>query len=86
MTKMSDSIIVHNASSGAIHAFVSKYTNDKGSDDWFTIGAGQRESWGRNQGWELVAFKNEGDTERAGVYVSVDSIVTYHSLSNTVVE
>ncbi|KAI8976696.1 hypothetical protein BD414DRAFT_496269 [Trametes punicea] len=79
------SIIVHNATSVPISAFVSKYTNEsKGSDDWFTVAAHSRESWERD-GWELVAFKNDDDTDRAGVYVRVDSTVTFYSLQDIVV-
>ncbi|KAI8969778.1 hypothetical protein BD414DRAFT_502618 [Trametes punicea] len=78
------SIIVSNASSSPITVFVSKYSNSSGDDSWFTVPANTRESWDRN-GWELVAFKNANDTDRAGVYVRVESTVTFHSLSNITV-
>ncbi|KAI0631114.1 hypothetical protein C8Q77DRAFT_1159815 [Trametes polyzona] len=78
---MGGSIIVINASSGPCHVFVSKYSHSSGHDDWFTLGPGQRDSWSRD-GWEVVAFKNDGDTDRSGVYVNTNSTVTYHDLHN----
>ncbi|KAI8969780.1 hypothetical protein BD414DRAFT_255671 [Trametes punicea] len=78
------SIIVANATSSTITVFVSKYSNSNGDDSWFNVPANTRESWDRN-GWELVAFKNTNDTDRAGVYVRVESTVTFHSLSNITV-
>ena len=78
---MAGGINIRNVSSGNCHVFVSKYTNKSASDDWYTIPVAQRESWQRN-GWELVAFKNDADTERAGKYVRVDSTVTFTSLGN----
>ncbi|KAI0737933.1 hypothetical protein C8Q80DRAFT_283812 [Daedaleopsis nitida] len=75
------SIIVVNASSQTVSCFVSKYSNSGGDDSWFTLSPGQRDSWGRN-GWELVAFKNAGDTNRGGVYTRVDSTVTFHDFNN----
>ncbi|KAI0763086.1 hypothetical protein BD413DRAFT_484570 [Trametes elegans] len=75
------SIIVVNASSSPLHVFVSKYNG--GNDDWFTVQPNARDSWSRKSGgWEVVAFKNSDDTDRAGRYVRVDSTVTYRSLSN----
>ena len=79
--QMTGSIVVINNSFTPCHVFVSKYTNKSASDDWYTIPVAQRESWQRN-GWELVAFKNDADTERAGKYVRVDSTVTFTSLGN----
>ncbi|KAI9067858.1 hypothetical protein FKP32DRAFT_1562880 [Trametes sanguinea] len=78
------SIIVINSSGSTVAAFVSKYSNSGGDDGWFNLAAGGRDSWGRN-GWELVAFKDSNDTTRAGVYVKVDSTVTFYSFSNIVV-
>ncbi|RDX55353.1 hypothetical protein OH76DRAFT_1338416 [Lentinus brumalis] len=69
-------IIVVNSSSSPIHVFVSKYSNSNGSDEWFTIAPGKRDSWSRN-GWELVAFKNANDTDRAGKYVPVNTEVVF---------
>ena len=77
-------IIVVNNSSAAIHVFVSKYTNSNGSDEWYTIAAGKRDSWARS-GWELVAFKNANDTDRAGTYVPVNSEVVFNDLAHIAV-
>ena len=79
--QMTGSIIVINNSTEACHVFVSKYTNKSASDDWFQVPPGQRESWQRN-GWELVAFKNAADTLRAGVYVRLNTTVTFHDLND----
>ncbi|KAI0807571.1 hypothetical protein C8Q74DRAFT_1228083 [Fomes fomentarius] len=76
------SIIVINASNEDISSFVSKYSD--GDDNWFKVTAGGRDSWSR-KGWELVAFKNANDTKRAGVYVPVNSTVTFHSFTNIAV-
>ena len=78
---MTGSIIVINNGTEACHVFVSKYTNKSASDDWYQVPAGQRESWQRN-GWELVAFKNDSDSDRAGRYVAVNSTVTFKDLGN----
>ncbi len=77
-------IIVVNNSSSPIQVFVSKYSNSNGNDDWFTIAAGKRDSWSRN-GWELVAFKNGNDTNRAGKYVPVDTEVVFTDLAHIAV-
>ncbi|KAJ8092626.1 hypothetical protein PM082_006951 [Marasmius tenuissimus] len=81
------SIIVHNASGrNDIQAFVSKYC-DQGSDAWYRLDSGQRESWGRKDGWwEFVAFKDDADTQRAGKYVRVNSTVTFHDFNKMIVE
>lgn len=76
---MPGSIIVHNATSRPCHVFVSKYSNPSGSDDWYILQAGQSDSWGRD-GWELVAFMNDDDTDRGGVYVPLNTSVTYNGL------
>lgn len=78
------SIIVINASGEDISSFVSKYTYSDGDDNWFKVTAASRDSWSR-KGWELVAFKNGNDTKRAGVYVPVNSVVTFHSFTNITV-
>ena len=77
-------IIVVNNSPAAIHVFVSKYSNSNGSDEWYTIAAGKRDSWARS-GWELVAFKNANDTDRAGKYVPVNSEVVFTDLAHVTV-
>ncbi|KAL7277302.1 hypothetical protein ACG7TL_009158 [Trametes sanguinea] len=75
------SIIVINNSSSTISVFVSKYSNSDGSDAWFTLQPGARDSWSRKW-WELVAFKNANDSNRAGVYVPVDSTVTFTDMAH----
>ena len=78
---MTGSIIVVNASKQDVSAFVSKYSRSSADDNWFKVTAGTRDSWARD-GWELVAFKNSNDTQRAGVYVPVNSTVTFHDFGN----
>ncbi|OSD01514.1 hypothetical protein PYCCODRAFT_1369433 [Trametes coccinea BRFM310] len=75
------SIIVINNSGSPISVFVSKYSNSDGSDAWFTLQPGGRDSWSR-KGWELVAFKNANDTNRTGVYVPADSTVTFDDMAH----
>ncbi|TFK94871.1 hypothetical protein K466DRAFT_593169 [Polyporus arcularius HHB13444] len=77
-------IIVVNSSSSPVQVFVSKYSNSNGSDEWFTIAPGKRDSWARN-GWELVAFKTGNDTNRAGKYVPVDTEVVFTDLAHITV-
>ncbi|CDO70367.1 hypothetical protein BN946_scf184999.g7 [Trametes cinnabarina] len=71
-------ITVVNNSPSTVYVMVSKYTAPQGGDGWYAIPSQGSETWGRS-GWELVAFKNasDHDTKRAGVYVNVDSIVTF---------
>ncbi|KAH9855364.1 hypothetical protein C2E23DRAFT_815531 [Lenzites betulinus] len=78
---MTGSIIVFNATSSPCHVFVSKYSRSSADDSWFTLAPGARDSWARD-GWEVVAFKNDRDSDRGGVYVRVDSTVTFHGLHN----
>ncbi|KAE9387415.1 hypothetical protein BT96DRAFT_927624 [Gymnopus androsaceus JB14] len=76
------SIIIENRSSETIYSFVSKYSNSKGSDEWYKIQAnGGADSWNRNN-WELVAFKNEADSKRAGIYIPIDKKVIFHSFDD----
>ena len=81
---MAGGINIRNVSSGNCHVFVSKYSNAQGSDDWYQLGPGQSDTWSRS-GWELVAFKNDGDTNRAGRYVLADTTVTFDGLGNITV-
>ncbi|KAH9855363.1 hypothetical protein C2E23DRAFT_619483 [Lenzites betulinus] len=76
---MTGSIIVINNTSSPITLFVSKYSRPSANDNWFTLAPGARDSWARD-GWELVAFKNGNDTDRGGVYVKVNSTVTFNGL------
>ncbi|RPD67411.1 hypothetical protein L227DRAFT_23765 [Lentinus tigrinus ALCF2SS1-6] len=77
------SIIVVNSSSSPIWVFVSKYTNDNGSDQWYKLEPGQRDSWSRN-GWEAVGFKNVQDTDRAGTYVRVNNVMWWEERKENV--
>jgi hypothetical protein len=82
------SIVVTNASTSDVKVLVSKYCGG-GSDEWYPVKAGASESWSRDgPGWELVAFGNpkEIESERAGVYVMVGSLITFYSMSNISVD
>ncbi|KAJ7271744.1 hypothetical protein C8J57DRAFT_965201, partial [Mycena rebaudengoi] len=74
-------IFVKNNSSQAVDCFVSKYSNANGDDAWFRLAAGASDTWGRGDGWELVAFKVAGSNDvhgpRGGVYVRTGSSMTY---------
>ncbi|KAF5365340.1 hypothetical protein D9758_005491 [Tetrapyrgos nigripes] len=78
---MAGSIIVHNASNQDIQVFVSKYSNSNGGDSWFALKAGQSDSWSRNN-WEVVAFKKNDDSERAGVYTATNKMITFRSFGD----
>ncbi|KAI0646539.1 hypothetical protein C8Q79DRAFT_1010151 [Trametes meyenii] len=75
------SITVYNKTSAPITVFVSKYTNVRGSDRWYTLPAGKNDSWERF-GWEVVAFKNSNDSNRAGVYVHADQEVHFYGMDH----
>ncbi|KAI0822986.1 hypothetical protein BC628DRAFT_1411990 [Trametes gibbosa] len=76
---MTGSIIVINATASPCHVFVSKYSRPSAHDDWYTLAPGTRDSWARD-GWEVVGFKNDNDSDRGGVYVRVNTTVTYGGL------
>ncbi|KAJ8092625.1 hypothetical protein PM082_006950 [Marasmius tenuissimus] len=82
------SFIIHNKSPEFqnIQAFVSNYCG-QGSDSWYSVKPGQRDSWGRKDGWwEIVAFKDDNDTQRAGVYCKCNSTVIFYSFDDIRVE
>ncbi len=79
---MTGSIMVINGTEKEIFVFVSKYSG--GDDTWLKLDAGGRESWARS-GWELVAFRDANDDIRAGVYVPVNSVVTFFSFKHITV-
>jgi hypothetical protein len=60
------SFLVNNHSEKLVYCFIS--TASGGNGDWFKIPPGGNDTWARS-GWETIAFKNEDDTERKGVYV-----------------
>ena len=72
-------IIVTNNSGAAVSVFVSNTSG--GSDAWYSVPDNTSETWSRTS-WEVVVFKNDDDTDRAGVYVRVDSTVVYKSLDD----
>ncbi|KAF9071292.1 hypothetical protein BDP27DRAFT_1322276 [Rhodocollybia butyracea] len=79
---------VENRSSKTVDVFVSNY-NSGGSDEWFTLNAGQSDDWSRNtEGWELVAFRlgpkqtPTSNETRAGVYAKLGSTVAFYDLTN----
>ena len=74
-------ITVYNGSNAAISVFVSKYSNPDGYDHWYSVAPGEVENWGRD-GWELVAFKNKDDSDRAGVYIRTNRTVTFKALDD----
>lgn len=57
---------VNNLSPRNVKCFIS--ANSGGNSSWFTIPAGQSETWGRN-GWESIAIKSEDGKERKGEFV-----------------
>ncbi|KAI0763091.1 hypothetical protein BD413DRAFT_215211 [Trametes elegans] len=73
------SIIVINKHSEPIQVFVSKYSDENGSDAWCTLAPLQRDVWNRS-GWELVAFKVNDDNQRAGIYVQTNTAIIFHNL------
>lgn len=79
------SMQIQNKSNCRVVCFVSTYSNKDGSDAWYTISSQSGDTWIR-MGWELVAFKDEDDTRRAGVYAPVNSRIIFHSFDNIVVE
>jgi len=78
-------IFVKNDSKQSIDCFVSKWTNGSGDDNWFPLAPGRADIWGRNDGWELVAFK-DGNNNRAGRYIRTGSAVIFRSLDNIEVQ
>jgi len=59
--------LVSNHSAKPIYCFIS--TTSGGNGDWFKIPPGGNDTWARS-GWETIAFKDENDQERKGVYVT----------------
>lgn len=83
------SIIVVNKSANPVQAFVSSYSRSGGDESWFMLEIGDKESWQRSAGgWELVAFRDPNDPNgiRAGVYVKVNSTITFYSFEDICVD
>jgi len=72
---------VINQSGETISVFVSKYTEQDGSDSWFKIQPNAQETFKR-KGWELVAVSFDPDDDRRGVYVKCPATVRIHSKNN----
>lgn len=81
---MTTPIIVINDSGSPVMVLVSKINDGKGSSDWYTLAKESRDQWSR-PGWEVVAFKNEDDSNRVGVYVKPGSIVTFKGFKEDIV-
>ncbi|KAH8800136.1 hypothetical protein DL96DRAFT_866960 [Flagelloscypha sp. PMI_526] len=80
-------IVVRNKHSTEIDVFVSNYTTSKGNEDWFTLQPEGEDSWQRDEGWELVAFRVNGNgihAPRKGEYIQVNQgrILIFHSMEN----
>lgn len=78
-------ISVINQSGETISVFVSKYTDQNGSDEWFKIQPNAQESWKRT-GWELVAISFSPDDDRRGVYVKCPATVRVHGKNSITTE
>jgi hypothetical protein len=84
-------VFVINKSSEAIECFISKYTNSKGSDEWYKLnGPDGSDTWDRGAGWELVAFRRPAsgiNPPRAGVYIYIQGgkTVTFYNFGNILV-
>jgi hypothetical protein len=82
---MGIAIRIVNKSATPIDAFVSKYNG--GNDDWFPIGSDDSDTWTRDGGWELVAFRKPGtdsSAQRAGKYINIKRtpVVEFYSFSD----
>lgn len=68
------SIRIYNKTNSAIDAFMTNYNG--GSDSWFSIAAGDSETWDRREGWESVAFRVADSglaAPRAGTYINIEN-------------
>jgi hypothetical protein len=63
----SASFVVTNESQGSVFCCIS--TSSGGNGAWFKLMPGEKETW-RRSGWETIAFRNEDDMVRKGVYVT----------------
>jgi hypothetical protein len=59
--------LINNRSNITISCWIS--TSSGGSNEWFRMRPGEKDTWKRS-GWETIAFRNEDDTERTGIYVN----------------
>jgi hypothetical protein len=68
-TQGQGSFLVSNRSEKPVFCCIS--TASGGNGDWFKLPPGGNDTWARS-GWETVAFKDENDTERKGVYIKTN--------------
>lgn len=76
---MVHNITVRNKSATTVYCFMTTYTHS-GNDNWYKIEPGNSEVWYRN-GWDFVAFKNDADDKRAGVYLNMKHDMTIDFMS-----
>ena len=64
-------------------AFVSKYSNPSGSDEWYDVPNEWNDAgrWSRNN-WDLVAIRNKEDTHREGTYVCAKNQTVYITIKS----
>ena len=69
-------------SSDTFEAFVTKFSG--GNDNWFPVANNFDTSaahWSRS-GWELVAVRNQHDTDRHGIYVNAKGHSVYVKINS----
>ena len=75
-------IRVFNGTGRSIRVFISKYSHNGGSDEWWKLVAGDSDTWVR-YGWELLAVEFD-DGDRRGIYfqASWDRTVNVYGKEN----
>jgi hypothetical protein len=75
-------VTIKNKSGSNINAFVTTWSGG-GFDAWYPLHPGEEDTWKRNSnGWDLVAFKDDGDTHRAGVYVKLPKTIVFNAFND----
>ena len=73
-----DSIRIEAQSTQHFQAFVTKFSNSQGSDDWFPIPSSFNADGTWHRGfWDFVAIRNESDTDRRGFYFNAKNHTIY---------
>jgi len=80
----SGAFVIYNQTDQPLRVFVSKYTNNKGSDAWYTLNPGKNENWKRS-GWEFIAIEFD-DKDRKGFYLPCPQKLTIKGKDNVVIE
>ncbi|KNE60790.1 hypothetical protein AMAG_06147 [Allomyces macrogynus ATCC 38327] len=75
--KNENHISVLNYSSVPVQVYVTKYSNDRGSDEWFQLGTQTSDSWAR-PGWEMVVVKSPLGEARTGAYARAGDLVVFN--------